>query len=87
MDLNDYRAQIDAIDNELLRLFKDRMDVSCQIALYKKEHSLPVLDAAREREKLAEIYDKSDAELRPYVNKLYSTIFEISRACQESIAL
>ena len=84
MDLNDYRKKIDEIDGELVRLFKDRMDVACQIALYKKEHGLPVLDAAREKEKLAAISGKAGEELQSYVQKLFSTLFELSRAYQES---
>ena len=85
MDLQDYREQIDTIDNELLRLFIERMNVARQIALYKKEHALPALDAAREAEKLAVIDEKADAELRPYANKLYTLLFELSRAYQEEI--
>ena len=78
MDLQDYRKQIDRIDNELLRLFKERMDVVSQVALYKKEHALPILDAAREQEKLATI----DC---PYTRKLYAMLFQLSREYQGSI--
>jgi len=85
MDLNNYREQIDKIDNELLRLFKERMDIARQIALYKKEHNLPALDAARETEKLAVIDEKAGEQLRPYANELYAKIFELSRVYQEEI--
>ena len=82
MDLTDYRKQIDAIDDEILRLFKERMDVSLGIAAYKKEHALPALDAAREREKLNEIGEKAGEDIRSYAYMLYSTLFELSRAHQ-----
>jgi len=82
MDLRDYRERIDAIDKELLRLFKERMDVSRQIARYKKEHGLPLLDAEREREKLSDINEKAAEEIRPYAHALYTTLFELSRAYQ-----
>ena len=85
MDLQNYREQIDGIDDELLRLFKERMDVSHQIALYKKEHSLSALDAAREREKLADIGEKAGEEMRTYAFILYNTLFELSRTHQGSI--
>jgi chorismate mutase/prephenate dehydratase len=78
MDLQDYRKQIDAIDNDLLRLFKERMDIVRQIALYKKEHGLPVLNAERERE----ILDAIDC---PYAQKLYRVLFELSREYQGSV--
>jgi len=78
VDLQDYRKQIDRIDNELLRLFKERMDVVREIALYKKEHGLPIMDAAREQEKLNSI----DC---PYSRKLYAMLFELSREYQGGI--
>jgi chorismate mutase / prephenate dehydratase len=82
MELQDYRQQIDKVDDELLRLFKERMDISRQISQYKKEHSLPVLDAAREREKLADVCEKAGGEIRSYAHILYTTLFELSRAYQ-----
>ena len=85
MDLHDYRKQIDRIDEELLKAFKERMDVSRRIALYKKEHGLPALDAERERKKLAEIGENTGEDIRTYANTLYLTLFELSRAYQESI--
>jgi len=78
VDLHDYRKQIDRIDSELLPLFKERMDVVRQVALYKKEHGLPILDAAREQEKLTSI----DC---PYTRKLYTMLFELSREYQRGI--
>ena len=83
MDLLKYREQIDAIDDQLLRLFKERMSLARQIALYKKEHNLPVLDTARETEKLAVIDEKAGRELRSYAHRLYALLFELSRAYQE----
>lgn len=35
MELSDYRAQIDRIDAELLRLFAERMQTAAGIAAYK----------------------------------------------------
>ena len=58
MDLKECRREIDVIDEQILDLFARRMDVSAQVAAYKKEHGLPVLDAAREREKLNEVLSR-----------------------------
>ena len=85
MDLMDYRARIDETDDKLLQLFKERMDISRQIALYKKEHGLPVLDPARERDKLADIGDKAGDELRSYAHMLFNFLFELGRAHQKSV--
>ena len=85
MDLQDYREQIDRIDDELLQLFKERMDVSRRIAMYKKENGLPVRYAVREKKKLAEVEENAGEEIRSYANTLFSTLFELSREYQGSI--
>lgn len=41
------RQQIDRIDDELLELLDKRMRVACEIGQYKKEHSMPVIQAGR----------------------------------------
>ena len=82
MELKDYRDQIDQIDDEIVRLFQQRMDVAAQIAAYKKEHDLPIMQASREREKLADLSGKTREELQSYLRVLYSLLFELSRTYQ-----
>ena len=41
------RRQIDELDNNLLELLARRMRVSVEIGMYKKEHNMPILQAAR----------------------------------------
>ena len=50
MDLTDFRNQIDEIDQELMALFRRRMETVEQIAAYKEQHGLPVYDPQREEE-------------------------------------
>ena len=82
MDLQDYRKEIDAIDDELVRLFGKRMDIAAQIADYKKEQNLPIFVPAREREKLADVAAKAGPEMANYTRVLYSMLFELSRSYQ-----
>ena len=49
MDLSEIRQQIDGIDQELVRLFCQRMNLSAQVADYKKANNLPIFVPARER--------------------------------------
>jgi len=83
MDLGNYRAKIDKIDDELLRLFIERMDTSRQIAQYKKENGLPVLDAERESKKLSLISEKA-GEMSSFAQTLFRLLFDLSRAHQET---
>jgi 3-deoxy-D-arabino-heptulosonate 7-phosphate (DAHP) synthase len=41
------RRQIDDLDDQLLELLAKRMRVSCEIAMYKKQNSMPVLQTNR----------------------------------------
>ena len=52
-NLNELRAQIDKLDDELLELLARRMRVSHEIGQYKKEHDMPILQAQRYEELLA----------------------------------
>ena len=85
MDLQDFRAQIDGTDDKILLLFKRRMEISQQIAQFKKENGLPVLDSIRERDKQASIGEKVGDELRSYAHMLFDLLFELSRAHQGSV--
>ena len=85
MELKDLRNEIDEIDNELVKLFTQRMEVSAQIAGYKKERSLPIFVPAREREKLADVAAKAGPDMANYTRVLYSMLFELSRSHQSKL--
>ena len=85
MDLKDLRLEIDAIDDELVKLFTQRMEISAQIAGYKKEKSLPIFVPAREREKLADVAEKAGPDMANYTRVLYSMLFELSRGYQAKL--
>jgi len=84
MQLNELRNKIDNIDDELIRLFSERMQVVTQVAEYKKKNELPVLDRKREAEKLSEITQKVSPDLEAYAHILYDTLFELSRSYQSA---
>jgi chorismate mutase/prephenate dehydratase len=83
MDISELRTQIDETDRDLLGAFCRRMDVSAELAAYKKENNIPVYDPARERQKLNDVISKTPEELRTYASALYSLLFDLSRSYQE----
>ena len=85
MKLEELRKQIDEIDAALISLMQRRMDVAASIAGYKRENALPVLDAAREADKLANIRSRCRPELGAYVARLYEAVFAVSRDYQQSL--
>jgi len=83
MDLKDLRDKIDAIDDELVQLFVKRMEISAQVADYKKANGLPIYVPAREREILQDVAEKAGPEMANYTRVLYSMLFELSRSYQK----
>ena len=85
MPLSDYRQKLDEIDKTLVALFHERMAVAADIARVKQQEHLPVFDPAREREKLADVARMSQQDLAGYAQRLYGTLFELSRSYQRSL--
>ncbi len=83
--LTQYRDEINTIDTKLVELFTKRMEIAGDIAAYKKEQGLPVLDVKREREKLAAVEAEAGEAFSSYVGTLYSSIFALSRAYQAKL--
>jgi len=84
MSLDNLRKDIDQIDDELLRLFEQRMDVVGKIAEYKRAQNIPVLDRRREAEKLKALAEKVSPEIQPLAYTLYDMMFELSRSYQSA---
>ena len=85
MNLDEIRTEIDAVDDELTKLFAKRMELAAEVAEYKRENAMNVYDPARERKKLADISAKLPDDLKEYGFSLYSLIFELSRSCQNRL--
>ena len=80
--LEEIRGQIDQIDRQMVDLFKARMEAAAQVAEYKREKGLPVLDAGRERALLGKIGDEAGEDLADYAQSMYWTILAASRSYQ-----
>ena len=85
MELKDIRNTIDQIDDQMLELFVRRMETAREVAAYKKEHGLPILDSGREREVLNRVSEKAGPGLERYTKLLYQTMFDLSRGYQSSL--
>ncbi len=82
MELKELRKQIDGIDRKLVELFIRRMHVSAEVAEYKRQNSMPVLDSSRERALMEKISLLSGEEFEEYSRTLYATILDLSRSYQ-----
>ena len=85
-DLLDIRRKIDAIDERIVELYKERIDVLKEVAEYKKANAKPVLDIAREEEKISSLKSKVEGDFyKKAVEELYGQIMSTSRLYQYSL--
>ena len=83
-ELKDLREKIDAIDQQMVDLFKQRMEVSKEVAAYKQANNLPTQDVGRERSLLAKVGEQAGDELADYTQSVYRTILAAGRSYQNA---
>ena len=84
--LEEARREINEVDKQMAELFVRRMRAAEQVAAYKKEHALPILDAAREAEVVqANAKLVEDETLREYYVNFIKNNMAVSRAYQSRL--
>ena len=74
------RAEIDAIDAQLVRLFEQRMRVSRSVAAYKQAHRMDILDASREQAVLdSRAALITEEALRQPAREFFTALMRLSR--------
>lgn len=84
MDLLELRKEIDRIDNQLIPLLMERMDISEQVAKYKVERGIPVLNSEREQQILDNVAEKC-GERGETIKTVFSATMDASRALQHKL--
>ncbi len=81
MELEEYRKQIDEIDENIENLLDKRLKLCKEIGDYKKENNLEVLDQNREDAILSKI-DNSNLEHKEAIKEIYKEIFDEGKKVQ-----
>lgn len=81
-ELSELRVEIDQIDRQIVELMCQRLSVANEVAEYKRERDLPVLDAKRERALLEKISQQAGEEYGSYIRTIYHTMLSASRSYQ-----
>ncbi|MFB9135849.1 prephenate dehydratase [Vibrio olivae] len=85
--LEEIRLRLNELDDNLLKLFSERRQLSIEVAKSKVETSKPVRDAEREQQLLVKLinagHDKYHLDAQ-YITKLFHTIIEDSVLLQQS---
>lgn len=82
-DLSDIRRKIDEVDDELSALFLRRMALCAEVASSKKQTGKAVRDPARENAIVERLTEGLSDKEKNAVDKLYRSIFSISRLSQQ----
>lgn len=84
--MKEYRQRIDEIDDEMQKLFVERMEVVKKIAFEKKAKGLEVLNKERETEILTRLSEQlEDPILSGLYQKFIINTMELSKLYQELI--
>lgn len=85
-DLSKARDEIDYIDTQIIKLFEQRMDIVKDVANYKIENNLPVLDSSRENMMLEKNLKKiTNEEYKKYYSSVLKGFLEASKEMQKEI--
>ena len=82
MELQELREKIDRVDDELIRLYGERMELTRQVGRWKRENGIPVLDTERERNLLNRVGEKAGEENENGVRALFGFLMAQSRTSQ-----
>ena len=86
VDLMESRKKLDEVDKKLLELFEYRMEISKDVAEYKRSVGKPVYDPDRENEKLETLRKQvQNEDNKKAVVDLFSQIMFLSRRLQYSL--
>lgn len=83
MDLLELRGELDRIDEQIVKLYEERMEICSQVADYKIETGKNVLDKTREEEKLRRVRALTHNDFNAHgVQELFEQIMSMSRKLQ-----
>lgn len=81
--LDELRVQLDQIDDQIVKLYEERMAVCEQVGEYKVHAGKKVLDKQREKNKLADVASKVTNDFnKKGIQELYEQLMSMSRKLQ-----
>lgn len=81
--LEELREQLDFIDDQIVKLYEERMNICEQVGEYKVAAGRKVLDRQREHEKLQNVAEKASTEFnKKGIQELYQQLMSMSRKLQ-----
>ncbi len=86
MDIQNYRQQINELDEKIVALLEQRMDVAAGIGEVKKQNGLPAFDPAREQERVETVKGLAgNEEYKEYIGRMYEAIMAQTRQMEKDL--
>lgn len=85
MELNEIRAEIDQIDQQMQSLFEQRMELCLDVARYKQAHDMPVFQADREQQVLDRVEARAKDGFGTASRVFFSNMMSISSQLQQQL--
>ncbi len=82
MELKDLREKIDKIDDQIVELFKQRLEIVKAVGEVKKQTGKMVNDPEREKNILIRLTENATDTQKMYIKRVFENVFEISKAYQ-----
>lgn len=81
--LGELREQLDLVDDQIVKLYEERMRICREVGEYKINSGTKVFDRQREKEKLADVAGKTATEFnKKGIQELYQQLMSMSRKLQ-----
>lgn len=84
-DLNKLRAELDAIDDELVEMFKRRFTAVDRIAHAKRNAQLQIFDPKREQEILERIATHAGDDLSNDLTEIWRCIMSVAKRRESNV--
>ena len=83
--LKDIRVKIDAVDKQMMELFKERMALSQEVALIKRDNNISLIDPTREAQVIEAAIDITGQELKGETIALVKSLMGLSKSWQRKV--
>ena len=80
--LSELRQKIDNIDDQIVALYRERMEISKEVAKEKNKARKGVTNYLREKEVLNRVTEMVDDDIKAYTKQVFETLFDTSKAYQ-----
>lgn len=87
LNLDEIRKQINEKDNQMEKLFLERMALCKQVAQYKIDNNMQVFQSSRENQIIDRVREQADDEYKDSVQTLFTSMIDISKFHQYHLML